>query len=75
MNENKTSPLSFIVFMITVLTILFASLKLLNIIHWSWIWVVSPIWMAMIGFILVFIIVYIVLLTEEIIRKIKKDEE
>lgn len=27
-----------------VLTILFIALKLLGIINWSWIWVLSPLW-------------------------------
>lgn len=27
-----------------LLTILFVGLKLANVIHWSWLWVVSPLW-------------------------------
>jgi len=26
------------------LTLLFIGLKLCNVIHWSWLWVLSPIW-------------------------------
>jgi len=29
------------------LTILFIGLKLCNVIHWSWWWVLSPIWISM----------------------------
>ncbi len=31
-----------------VLTILFIALKLLNIIDWSWWWILSPIWISII---------------------------
>jgi hypothetical protein len=34
-----------------LLTIVFIVLKLMNIIEWSWVWVLSPMW---IGFILFF---------------------
>ena len=30
----------------TLLTVLFIGLKLGNVIDWSWIWVLSPIWIA-----------------------------
>jgi hypothetical protein len=40
------------------LTILFIGLKLCNVIHWSWWWVLSPIW---ISFSLVLFILAIVL--------------
>ena len=29
---------------VTILTLIFAALKLCNIITWAWVWVVSPIW-------------------------------
>lgn len=29
-----------------LLTLAFIVLKLANVIHWSWIWVLSPIWIA-----------------------------
>ena len=37
-----------------LLTIAFIVLKLCKVIHWSWIWVFSPIWIPMVIFILVF---------------------
>lgn len=41
-----------------LLTILFVGLKLTGIIHWSWLWILSPIWISMlIGIIIITIIV------------------
>ena len=31
---------------VSVLTIIFIVLKLLGVIRWSWIWVLSPIWIS-----------------------------
>ena len=31
---------------VSVLTIIFIVLKLLGVIQWSWIWVLSPIWIS-----------------------------
>lgn len=30
----------------TLLTIVFITLKLCNVINWSWIWILSPIWIT-----------------------------
>jgi hypothetical protein len=43
----------------TLLTVLFVGLKLCNVITWSWIWVLSPLW---IGWILGIIILAIILI-------------
>ena len=41
-----------------LLTVLFIGLKLAGIIHWTWLWVLSPIWISIIvGVIIVSIIV------------------
>ena len=45
-----------------VLFAIFVTLKLLDVIDWSWWWVTSPIW---IGFILAFIVVFFALLSKE----------
>lgn len=43
-----------------LLTIAFIVLKLTGYIKWSWIWVLSPLWIsAIIFFVLVFIIIFI----------------
>ena len=47
----------------SVLSLIFIVLKLLNLITWSWIWVLSPIWIGLI----------IDLLLIGIILKIKRD--
>ena len=39
-----------------VLLVVFIVLKLVGVIHWSWIWVLSPLWISLI--IAVIIIVY-----------------
>jgi hypothetical protein len=41
-----------------ILTIIFMILKLMNYITWSWIWVISPIWITIIIAIILLLIVY-----------------
>lgn len=45
---------------IGLLTIAFIVLKLLNIITWSWIWVLSPIWIEAILVIVLLVVVLLV---------------
>ena len=52
-NNNSSSGIGFT----GLLTVAFIVLKLCNVINWSWVWVLSPLW---IGTILGIIIVYIV---------------
>ena len=47
------------------LTILFIGLKLCNVIHWSWWWVLSPIWISMSIVILIIAILAILVLIKE----------
>lgn len=42
------------------LTVLFIGLKLSGIIHWSWCWVLSPIWMPCAVILTVLVVAYIV---------------
>ncbi len=44
---------------ISVSTLIFIVLKLTNIISWSWIWVLSPIWISAILIILIFGIILV----------------
>lgn len=50
----------------TLLTIVFITLKLCNVINWSWVWIISPIWItfSFIGILipLVVLIFYITIL-------------
>lgn len=43
-----------------LLTIVFITLKLLGVIKWSWIWVLSPIWISVLLFIIGFIVYYLI---------------
>lgn len=62
---NKRSGTSGGIGFTGLLTIAFIILKLCGVINWSWIWVLSPIWIA---FVLIFVIVFIAL----VIMAIKK---
>lgn len=43
---------------LTILTLLFITLKLLKVINWSWFWVLCPLWVNFLLVILVSIVVY-----------------
>ena len=43
-----------------LLTIAFIVLKLCNVIEWSWIWVVSPIWITFVILIIILLVIGIV---------------
>lgn len=53
---NRSSGIGFC----GLLTIVFITLKLLNAIQWSWIWVLSPLWISA-GIRLTFFIVFLIL--------------
>ena len=44
---------------VSVLTIVFIVLKLLGVIQWSWIWVLSPIWISAVIAVAVFSVILI----------------
>ena len=44
---------------ISVLTLIFILLKLTNNISWSWIWVLSPIWITAVLLIIIFAVIMI----------------
>jgi hypothetical protein len=44
-----------------LLTIVFIVLKLCGVIHWSWLWVLAPLWIGLAVFIIFFIIVLIMI--------------
>lgn len=63
--EKSTRGVSYV----GVLTIIFAVLKAVGVIDWSWIWVLSPIWITA-GIVLALLFIYFVgLLIEAIIKK------
>ena len=45
-----------------VLTVVFVVLKLVGVINWSWVWVLSPLWISAIITIVLIIILFIVYL-------------
>lgn len=44
---------------VSVLTIVFIVLKLLGVIQWNWIWVLSPIWISAVIVVAVFSVILI----------------
>ena len=73
-NSNPDSNLYFLLIMATItnnsssggigfigaLTILFIALKLLDKIKWSWIWVLSPMWITTLIVLIIFLVVVII---------------
>lgn len=55
-NKTKQGGLG----IVSVLTIFFIVLKLLGVIQWSWIWVLSPIWISAVIAVAVFSVILIV---------------
>lgn len=45
-----------------LLTIVFIVLKLCKVINWSWVWVLSPIWISAVLVVLILIILLIIML-------------
>jgi len=57
MKENNTSGgISFV----GLLTIVFIVLKLTKVISWSWLWVLSPLWISLVIGLLLIIIYFII---------------
>lgn len=60
MNKNyndKSSGMS----VSTVLTLIFVVLKLCKVIDWNWLWVLSPLWISTIIYLLIFLIIELIL--------------
>lgn len=54
-NNNSNTGLGFS----TTLTLIFVVLKLCKVINWSWIWVLSPLWIGTILVILIYLGIYL----------------
>ena len=52
MDNNNTGGIGFT----DMLTIVFIILKLCGVITWSWLWVLSPLWIALVLYIIVTIV-------------------
>ena len=55
MQKNNSTSL-----LLGLLTILFIGLKLANIINWDWLWVLSPFWIPLLIFCIIFLILIII---------------
>jgi hypothetical protein len=63
--ESKSTPATTTTFKFgwtQLLTVLFIALKLTKVIDWSWVWILSPLWIAFLLW-LIFIVVFIVFLS------------
>ena len=69
--ENKTTVNGGIGF-VGRLTIAFIVLKLINVITWSWLWVLSPIWITMAFYLLIVLVPLIFFGSLYIAGKIKR---
>ena len=56
MPKQPIKPMSVYMGLISALTVVFIALKLLNKIHWSWIWIASPVWLGFAVFLLVMVV-------------------
>ena len=61
MSENISSSNSGIGF-VGLLTIAFIVLKLCHVISWSWVWILSPIWISVIVGIVIFLIILAIIM-------------
>ena len=50
-----------------VLTVVFVVLKLVGVINWPWIWVLSPLWISLGLVLLIFLIVFAVIIIAAIV--------
>lgn len=56
MKENKTTASGGIGF-VGLLTIAFIVLKLVGVITWSWVWVLSPLWISAVIYVVIIVVV------------------
>ena len=42
-----------------ILTLIFVVLKLIGIINWSWWWILSPLWISIILYVIILLVFYI----------------
>lgn len=60
MSDKSSSSSSGGVGFVELLTIVFITLKLLGYISWSWLWVLSPIWISAVVVIVMLLFVFLV---------------
>ena len=68
-NEINTKRVAiFIVF--TIIQVSLLIIKLLNIVNWSWLWILAPLWMPYVLFVFGASVVIIYVLIDNYIRKV-----
>ena len=72
-NKKETSANGGIGF-IGVLTIVFIVLKLLNVIDWSWWWVLSPLWISF-GLSILVIVIIVIIAIISVYKEFKSEGE
>lgn len=55
-----------------ILTLIFITLKLCNVIAWSWVWVLSPLWIGAIILVVFFAVMFIPALIQDLIIEYKR---
>lgn len=69
-NTVVTQRNSGVVGFLGMLTLLFVAFRLLGVIHWSWWWVLAPIWItAVVGFIIIALIIVLELHADNVYNK------
>jgi len=67
--SNNTSDKSEGIGFVGLLTIVFITLKLCGVISWSWLWVLSPIWVSLGLFFSTLLLIGVIALLMHIFRK------
>jgi membrane protein YdbS with pleckstrin-like domain len=68
-NRNVSSSSSSGIGFIGLLTVAFIVLKLIGIIKWSWLWVLSPIWIPLAVLLIVVILVIIAVFIRSLFKR------
>lgn len=55
-NKSNTGGIGFV----GLLQLIFITLKLLGVISWSWVWVLSPTWISIIIVAIIILVVYVI---------------
>jgi len=77
--QDEQNELAYFFVLVGVLQLLFASLKIVNILSWSWLWILSPLWIGTALVTSIFVIGFLFIIIREEILEIachfKKDDD
>jgi Flp pilus assembly protein TadB len=71
MSDKKTTANSGIGFC-GLLTVAFIVLKLCGVISWSWVWVLSPIWISIAGVLAIAIVIILFVVIRELVKQSRR---